>query len=47
MYKLKYIIGQIVWHKSTRHKIEGIRFTSGGVLYKLSDIKGWFRESEI
>lgn len=47
MYRLKYIIGQIVWHKGTKHKIEAVRFTAGGILYKLSGIKDWLKESEI
>ena len=47
MYRVKFIIGQMVWYKSTRHKIEGIRFTAGGVLYKLSGIKDWLKESKI
>ena len=47
MYKCKYIFGQTVKYKEENHKINGIRFTSGGVMYKLSGIREWIKEEEI
>ncbi len=47
MYKMKYIFGQTIKYNGQRHKIQTIRFTSGGVLYKLSGIKEWICENDI
>lgn len=47
MYKMKYIFGQTTKYKGTRHKVMGIRFTCGGVMYKLSGIREWVKEREI
>lgn len=47
MYKMKYIFGQSIKYKGETHKIEGIRFTAGGVMYKLSGIKQWIDEKEV
>jgi hypothetical protein len=29
------------------HKVMGIRFTTGGVMYKLSGIRYWIKEEEV
>lgn len=47
MYKMKYIFGQTIKYKGNMHKIMGIRFTCGGIMYKLSGIREWIKESEI
>lgn len=47
MYKMKYIFGQTIKYKGETHKVTGIRFTCSGVLYKLTGIREWIRESEI
>ena len=47
MYKCKYIFGQTVKYKGENHKVNGIRFTCGGVMYKLSGIREWIKEEEI
>lgn len=47
MYKMKYIFGQTIKYKGNMHKIKGIRFTCSGVMYKLSGIREWIKESEI
>lgn len=47
MYKMKYIFGQTVKYNGEMHKIQTIRFTSSGVLYKLSRIKEWICEKDI
>lgn len=47
MYKMKYIFGKTVKYKGENHKIMGIRFTCGGVMYKLSKIKEWIKEETI
>lgn len=47
MYKMKYIFGKAVKYKGKMCKVMGIRFTSDGVMYKLSGIKEWIKESEI
>lgn len=47
MYKMKYIFGQMIKYKGERRKIIGIRFTAGGVMYKLSGIREWIKEQEI
>ena len=47
MYKRKYIFGQTIKYQGENHKVIGIRFTSGGVMYKLSGIREWKKEEEI
>lgn len=47
MYKMKYIFGQTVKYKGDRRKVTGIRFTAGGVMYRLSGIKEWIDEKEV
>ncbi len=47
MYKCKYIFGQTIKYKSENHKVNGIRFTCNGVMYKLSGIREWIKEEEI
>lgn len=47
MYKLKYIFGKTVNYNGKICKIIGIRFTAGGVMYKLSGVYQWVKESEI
>ena len=47
MDKMKYIFGQTIKYKGSMHKVMGIRFTCNGVMYKLSGIKEWIKESEI
>lgn len=47
MYKMKYIFGQTVKFNGKKHKIKGIRFTSNGILYKLSFIQRWIKEEDI
>ncbi len=47
MYKCKYIFGQTIKYKGKNHKVNGIRFISGGVMYKLSGIREWIKEEEI
>ena len=34
-------------NKGQKRKVIGIRFTSGGVMYKLSGLKDWISEKEI
>ena len=34
-------------YKGENHKVNGIRFTSSGVMYKLSKISEWIKEEEI
>lgn len=47
MYKMKYIFGQMVKYNGELHKVIGIRFTTGGVMYKLSNILEWIKEGDI
>ncbi len=47
MRKVKYIIGQLISYKGKMHKITGMRFTTGGVMYKLDEIKEWIEEKEV
>lgn len=47
MYKMKYIFGQTIKYKDERRKILSIRFTSKEILYKLTGIREWIKESEI
>ena len=47
MYKCKYIFGQTIKYKGENHKVNGIRFTCNGVMYKLSGIREWIKEEEI
>lgn len=47
MFKMKYIFGQTIKYKGSMHKVMGIRFTAGGVMYKLSGIRDWIKEEEI
>ena len=47
MYKCKYIFGQIIKYNGENHKVNGIRFTCGGVFYNLSGINGWIKEENI
>lgn len=47
MYKMKYIFGQTIKYRGNMHKVMGIRFTCSGVMYKLSGIREWIKESEI
>ena len=47
MYKFKFIFGQMVEYNGKRHKVQGIRFTAGGVLYKLTFINNWIPENDI
>lgn len=47
MYKCRFIFGQTVRYEGKKHKVQGIRFTSGGVLYKLTFINRWIKESDI
>lgn len=47
MYKMKYIFGKMVSYKGQKRKVIGIRFTSGGVMYKLRGLKDWISEKEI
>ncbi len=47
MYKMKYIFGQTITYRCKKHKILGIRFTANGVMYKLSNIKEWIKESDV
>ena len=44
---MKYIFGKMVSYKGQKRKVIGIRFTSGGVMYKLSGLKDWISEKEI
>lgn len=45
--KVKYIFGQTINYKGEMRKINGIRFTCDGVMYKLRGISEWIREEEI
>lgn len=47
MYKMKYIWGQTIKYNGEKRKVNGIRFTSGGVMYKLSGINQWISENEV
>lgn len=48
MFHKKYFkIGQSVKYKGKFHKIIGIRYTAGGILYKLSDLSDWISEKEL
>lgn len=47
MYKMKYIFGQTIKYNGNMHKILGIRFTAGGIMYKLSGIREWIKEEKI
>lgn len=47
MIKLKYILGNYVEYKGMKRRVLGIRFTAGGVMYKLSGIYEWVSEGEI
>lgn len=47
MYKMKYIFGQTIKYKGSMHKVMGIRFTCGRVMYKLSGIREWIKEEEV
>lgn len=47
MYKMKYIFGQTIKYKGSMHKVMGIRFATGGVMYKLSGIRDWIKEEEV
>ena len=47
MYKTRYIFGQMVRYNNELRKVIGIRFTTGGVLYKLSGVYEWVNEGEI
>lgn len=47
MIKLKYILGNYVKYNGEKRRILGIRFTAGGVMYKLSGIIKWINESEV
>ena len=47
MYKCKYILGRTIKYQGKNHKVNGIRFTSSGVMYKLSEIREWIKEEEI
>ena len=47
MYKTKYIFGKTINYKGKMHKVIGIRFTAGGVMYKLSGIREWISEKEV
>ena len=47
MYRMKYIFGQTVKYNGKICKITGIRFTTGGVMYKLSGMYGWINERDI
>lgn len=46
-YLCKYIFGQTIKYKGENHKVNGIRFTAGGVMYKLSGISEWIKEEKI
>lgn len=47
MYKMKYIWGQTIQYKGEKRKVKGIRFTAGGVMYKLNGIQKWIKEEDI
>lgn len=47
MYEMKYIFGQTIKYRGSMHKVMQIRFTCNGVMYKLSGIREWIKESEI
>lgn len=47
MYKMKYIFGQTIKYRGKSRKVTGIRFTAGGVMYKLNGIREWINEKEI
>ena len=47
MFKIKYIFGQTIKYNGSMHKVMGIRFTTGGVMYKLSGIRDWIKEEEV
>lgn len=44
---MKYIFGQTIKYKGSMHKVMSIRFTCGGVMYKLSGIREWIKEEEV
>lgn len=47
MYKTKYIFGKMINYKGEMRKVVGIRFTAGGVMYKLTGIYEWISEKEV
>jgi len=47
MYKKKYIFGKLIKYKGEIYKVIGIKFTVGGVLYKLDGIREWISEKEV
>lgn len=47
MYKMKYIFGNTVKYQGNMRKVIGIRFTTGGVMYKLYGIREWIKEEDI
>lgn len=46
-YKKYFKIGQSVKYKGKFRKIIGIRYTAGGIFYKLSSISEWISEKEL
>lgn len=47
MLQTKYIFGKVIKYKGEMRKVMGIRFTSGGVMYKLRGLKEWISEKEV
>ena len=47
MYKCKYIFGQTIKYQGKNHKVNGIRFTPRGIMYKLSKISEWIKEEDV
>ena len=47
MHKVKYIIGQVIRYKGRMLKVTGMRFTAGGIMYKLEKTVEWISEKEI
>lgn len=46
-YKKYFKIGQSVKYKGKFRKIIGVRYTAGGIFYKLNNISDWISEKEI
>ena len=47
MYLTKYIFGTTINFRGAMRKVTGIRFTSSGVMYKLTGIREWISEKEV
>jgi len=47
MYKKKYLFGKLIKYKGEIHRVIGIKFTIGGILYKFDRKREWISEKEV